>query len=108
MCVMFILFKSKRRGFFIIKLKAIKSREDIICYLCSYLCSSESPFLHSHSTSHHHHYHYPKSLIPFQVIESLSHQALEPLCRASRYQVVIEIVTKQVCANRCLVGVPCY
>ena len=106
-CIVFILFKSKRRGCLIVKLKALESRENIICYLSSYLCSSKPPFFCSHSTSHHHYHHYPKSLIPPQVIESSSHWALKPLRRALRYWVVIKIVTKQVCANRCLVGVLC-
>ena len=75
----------------VVRLKTIKSREDIFCYLSFYLCSSESPLLCSHSAPHHYH-HYLKSLISSKVIESLSHQALEPLRRALRYRVVIMII----------------
>ena len=75
----------------VVRLKAIESREDIFCYISSYLRSSKPPLFCSHSAPHHYH-HYLKSLIPFKIIESLSHQALKPLRRALRYRVVIMII----------------
>ena len=92
-CVIERLFKSKYRGSLLVRLKAIESREDIFCYLSSYLCSSKPPLLCSHSVLHYHH-HYLKSLIPSKVIESSSHRALEQLRRALRYWVVIIIIIK--------------
>ena len=75
----------------VVRLKAIKFREDIFCYLSSYLCSSEPPLLRNHLAPHHHH-HYLKSLIPSKVIKSSNHWALKPLRKALRYWVVIMII----------------
>ena len=94
-------FKIERRGWLIVRPKAIKSREDIFCYLSSYLCSPKSLSFCSFPAFHHHYY--PMSLISPQVIKSSSHQVLKPLHKASRYWVVIAIVTKQICAKPTLV-----
>ena len=92
-----VFFKSKRRSLLIVRLKTIKSGENIFCYLFFYLRSLGPLFFCIYSTSHYH-YHYPKSLIFSQVIKS------------SSYQVVIMIIikyNKQVHANLYLIGVPC-
>ena len=62
-------FKPKQRGSLIVRLKAIKSREDIFCYL-SFYHRSRSRFPRSRSASRHHHY-----LKPLILCKPWSHRA---------------------------------
>ena len=61
-------FLNQRRVTLIIKLKAIKSRENIISYLSSYFHHLRPQFFYSCSISHHHH-HWHKPLYNLQTIK---------------------------------------
>lgn len=73
----------------IVRLKAIESRENIFCYLSSYL--------RSRPASHHHHHHPPpKPLYHPQAINHRILESLHPLPESLRHQVVRKPLNHQV------------
>ena len=102
---------SKRLCQLIVRLKAIKSRENIYCYLSFYLCSLElNPLLSCY------YYYYPELLTYLQIIESSTlwvvvkedHQIVFKLQAIKWWSAQVVINQIRANANFYLIGILCW